>query len=110
MLKTFDTDSINCIITSSPYWGMRNYNNIDQNLEIGLEKDYKTYVENLRNVFHEAQRILKNDGSLWLKLGDKYHLKALLGMPWRVAFALMNDGWILRNDVIRILKVLTLKE
>ena len=100
MLKQFESESVNCIVTSPPYWGMRKYDDVDGNFEIGLERDYELYIGHLRAVFLEAMRILKEDGSLWLNLGDKYQGKALMGMPWRVALALIDDGWILRNDVI----------
>lgn len=100
ILKEMDNESINCIITSPPYWGMRAYDNADDSREIGNENTFEQYVANLTTIFEEARRALKNDGSLWLNLGDKYVDKALLGMPWRVAISLMNNGWIMRNDVI----------
>jgi len=95
-----DNESVNCIITSPPYWGMRAYDNEDDSREIGNEKEFEQYVTNLTNIFEEAKRVLRKDGSLWLNLGDKYVDKALLGMPWRVAISLMDSGWIMRNDVI----------
>lgn len=100
VMRSMDDAGINCVITSPPYWGMRKYDNADNELEIGNENDFLQYVVKLKTVFHEVKRILKDDGSLWLNMGDKYNGKALMGMPWRVAFALMDDGWILRNDVI----------
>lgn len=100
ILKEMDNESINCIITSPPYWGMRAYDNAGDSREIGNENTFEQYVANLTTIFEEARRALKNDGSLWLNLGDKYVDKALLGMPWRVAISLMNNGWIMRNDVI----------
>lgn len=100
VLKEMDRESVNCIITSPPYWGMRSYDNEEDSREIGNEKEFEQYVANLTTIFEEARRVLKNDGSLWLNLGDKYVDKALLGMPWRVALSLMNCGWIMRNDVI----------
>ena len=57
-------------------------------------------VQNLVQVFAEVRRVLRDDGSLWLVLGDKYQKGRLLGMPWRVALALQEDGWILRSDII----------
>jgi len=100
ILKLIPDDSINCIITSPPYWNLRQYD-VAENLNvIGNESDYLEYVENLTAIFDEAKRVLTKDGSLWLNLGDKYYNKELLGMPWRVALSLMNHGWILRNDVI----------
>lgn len=95
-----DNESVNCIITSPPYWGMRAYDNEEDSHEIGNEEKFEQYVINLTNIFEEAKRILRKDGSLWLNLGDKYVDKALLGMPWRVALSLMDSGWIMRNDVI----------
>lgn len=100
-LKELPTASVNCIITSPPYWGMRIYDNAEDENEVGNEKDFKDYVRKLTKIFTEAKRVLTNDGSFWLNLGDKYNSKALMGMPWRVAIALIDEaGWILRNDVI----------
>lgn len=95
-----DSESVNCIITSPPYWGMRVYDNGKDVHEIGNERDFGKYVDNLAGVFNEAKRVLRKDGSFWLNLGDRYVNKCLLGMPWRVAIALMDNGWMLRNDVI----------
>ena len=100
VLREMDKESVNCVITSPPYWGMRAYDNDDDSREIGNENTFEQYVSNLTVIFEEARRVLKDDGSLWLNLGDKYVDKALLGMPWRVAISLMNNGWIMRNDVI----------
>ena len=100
VLRGMDNESIDCIITSPPYWGMRAYDNEDDKHEIGNEKEFKEYVANLTTVFDEAKRVLKKEGSFWLNLGDKYVNKELLGMPWRVAISLMDNGWIMRNDVI----------
>ena len=100
VLKEMDDESVNCIITSPPYWGMRAYDNEDDSREIGNEQTFEQYVKALTTVFGEARRVLKSDGSFWLNLGDKYENKALLGMPWRVAISLIDNGWILRNDVI----------
>lgn len=100
VLREIDDETVDCVITSPPYWGLRAYDNESDEREIGNEREFKTYVEQLTAVFHESKRILKKSGSLWLNLGDRYVDKALQGMPWRVAFSLMDDGWILRNDVI----------
>ena len=115
--------SADCIVTSPPYWGKRDYGVPGQ---YGHEPSPQAYVETLREVFREARRVLAGDGTCWLNLGDSYsasaggatglhaylgrHLtthrdaglaaKNLLGLPWRVAFALQEDGWILRNAVI----------
>lgn len=100
VMKGFPDGSVNCIITSPPYWGMRFYDNEKDSNEVGNEPDFKQYVEKLTTIFVEAKRILRTDGSLWLNIGDKYNNKALMGMPWRVALSLIDTGWILRNDVI----------
>ena len=95
-------ESIGCVITSPPYWQMRKYhtNGNNSNVMVGEEKTPEEYVKKLARIFQEIKRILKSDGSVWLNLGDKYHNKNLMGMPWRVALAMQEDGWILRNDVI----------
>ena len=93
------TNSIQCIVTSPPYWGLRHYgDNIDA--EIGQEGTVSEYVKNLVDVFHLLYPALKDNGSFWLNLGDTYRNDNLMGIPWRVALALQDDGWILRNDVI----------
>jgi DNA modification methylase len=118
--------SANCIVTSPPYYGLRDYGTDGQ---YGLEASPAEYVETMRALFAELRRVLSDDGVLWLNLGDSYannsdgyrrgdrkgsegnqpHVrpkhrtlpfKNLMGIPWRVAFALQDDGWILRNDVI----------
>lgn len=100
VLKQIDSETINCVITSPPYWGMRIYDNDSNSNEIGNENQFEDYLKSLLSVFREVQRILTKDGSFWLNLGDRYVNKCLYGMPWRVAIALINDGWTLRNDVI----------
>ncbi|MGM9791020.1 MAG: DNA-methyltransferase [Candidatus Cryptobacteroides sp.] len=100
VLRDIDSESIDCVITSPPYWAMRIYDNAENVNEVGNEDDYRDYVKKLTEVFREVKRVLKKSGSLWLNLGDKYNDKALMGIPWRVALSLMDDGWILRNDVI----------
>jgi len=100
ILKTIPDESINCVVTSPPYWNLREYDVAQDSNVIGNEPDYNKYVKNLTEIFIEVKRILTKDGSLWLNLGDKYHNKELLGMPWRTALSLMDSGWILRNDVI----------
>lgn len=130
-LATLPGESVNCIVTSPPYFGLRDYGADGQ---IGLESSPVEYVEQMRAVFAEARRLLRADGVLWLNLGDSYYSgrgnpgpnsadekqearrgwtrtldkpgqpwaspKNLLGTPWRVAFALQDDGWTLRNAVI----------
>jgi len=84
-------------MTSPPYWGKREY----ENGGIGLEADYREFVQNLAAIFYELKRVLKPTGSFWLNLGDTYSDKGLVGMPWRVAFELTdNQGWTLRNSVV----------
>lgn len=115
-------------VTSPPYWGLRDYGIEGQ---LGLETSPDTYVMKLVAVFREVRRVLKDDGTLWLNLGDSYNAgrngghagggkqgndpkyakrsggnapglkpKDLVGIPWRVAFALQQDGWYLRQDII----------
>jgi len=100
VLKTFPSNAIDCVITSPPYWQLREYDNNNTHMEIGNEADFRQYIYKLTLIFTEIKRILTNQGSLWLNLGDKFNDKALMGMPWRVALSLMDTGWILRNDVI----------
>ena len=97
VLKDFPDGSIDCAMTSPPYWGKREY----QNGGIGLEDDYRDFVKDLAAIFFELQRALKPEGSFWLNIGDTYENKGLVGVPWRVAFELTDrQGWILRNSVI----------
>lgn len=132
VLASLETESVQCIVTSPPYWRKRKYT--DDPREIGQEPAPAAYVAALAEVFHEARRVLRADGTLWLNLGDGYASsstynaprsmhsendwkqagrtpnasakaaglppKNLIGLPWRVAFALQDDGWILRNDII----------
>ena len=182
-LKELDNESVQCVVTSPPYWGLRDYGTatweggkedcphfrtshqsehtitgqkksvlyggigdsiyksvcklcgakrIDQ--QLGLEDTPEEYVQSLVNVFREVKRVLKDDGTVWLNLGDSYarqggdvkdfgatssfgsstlhdkrpkakppdglKIKDLVGIPWRVAFALQDDGWYLRQDII----------
>jgi len=97
-LKDLPEQSINTCITSPPYFGLRNYQEEEQ---LGMENTPEEFVENLVGVFREVKRVLKDDGTVWLNLGDSYlPNKQLGGMPWQVAFALQTDGWILRQDII----------
>ena len=97
VLRRFPSNSVNCMVTSPPYWGQRDYT-VDN--QIGLEKRFEDYLERLREVFAEARRVLSDDGSFWLNMGDRYVNKNMVGMPWRTALALQADKWILRQDVI----------
>ena len=97
-LKGMPDQSVNCCVTSPPYFGLRDYG-VDG--QIGLEPNPDEFVAALVAVFREARRVLREDGTLWLNLGDSYGKgKQLLGIPWRVAFALQADGWYLRQDII----------
>lgn len=85
-------------VTSPPYFGLRDYRHPGQ---LGLEPTPEEYVTAMVEVFQLVRRLLADDGVLWLNLGDSYAAKKqLLGMPWRVAFALQADGWILRQDIV----------
>ncbi len=92
-----DDASAQTCVTSPPYFGLRDYGHADQ---IGAEATPTLYVARLVDVFREVRRVLRDDGTLWLNLGDSYAGKNLLGVPWRVAFALQADGWYLRQDII----------
>ena len=89
--------SVHACITSPPYWGLRDYGIAGQ---IGTERAPDEYVARLVAVFHEVRRVLRDDGTLWVNLGDSLREKQLIGIPWRVAFALQADGWFLRCDII----------
>ena len=144
LLQTLDTASVQTCVTSPPYFGLRDYG-VDG--QIGLEQTPAEYVAKLVQVFREVRRVLRDDGTLWLNLGDSYaaqrggtHMPAqtvsggeggkgdevafrgmggeqrgcahrnaskiglkhkdLIGIPWRVAFALQDDGWYLRQDIV----------
>lgn len=97
VLAMFPAGSIDCCMTSPPYWGQRTYSGGG----IGLEGDWPEYLECLLEVFAQVQRVLKPTGSFWLNIGDAYLNKALLGLPWRVALAMTDrQEWTLRNSVI----------
>jgi len=141
-----EDESIQCVVTSPPYWGLRDYGIAGQ---LGLERTPEEYVEKMVSVFREVRRVLRRDGTVWLNLGDCYATgagrafspgggkqgdtyrkmgaqvpdsknpksgipvyqpnrmpidglkpKDLVGIPWRVAFALQADGWWLRSDIV----------
>jgi site-specific DNA-methyltransferase (adenine-specific) len=97
LLKLFPDNCIDCVITSPPYWGQRSYINGG----IGLEKNWEDYIKNLLAIFSEIKRILKDNGSFWLNIGDAYQRKSMIGIPWRIALAMTDrQGWLLRNSVI----------
>ncbi len=97
LIKTLPDESINCCVTSPPYWNLRDYGVEGQ---LGLEPTPEEYVAKMVEVFREVKRVLRKDGSLWINIGDSFNIKQLVGIPWRVAFALQADGWHLRSDII----------
>jgi len=97
ILRKIPQNSVDMVITSPPYWGKREYTSGG----IGLEQNYNSFIDNLLQVIYEIKRILKQEGSFWLNIGDTYKNKSLVGIPWRIAIKMMDDqGWILRNEVI----------
>ena len=97
VLGLMPNNIVNTVVTSPPYFGQRNYNVAEQ---IGSEPSPEEYINRLVSVFQRVRSVLRDDGVLWLNLGDKYSNGTLLGLPWRVALALVDDGWLLRSDVI----------
>jgi site-specific DNA-methyltransferase (adenine-specific)/site-specific DNA-methyltransferase (cytosine-N4-specific) len=126
VLQDFPDNTFQCCVTSPPYWGLRDYGMENQ---IGAEMVLSDYISNLVSVFTEVFRVLKSDGTFWLNIGDSYtsggrtwrdsdkknkgrgmnyraptpnglKAKDLVGVPWRVAFALQAAGWHLRSDII----------
>ncbi len=128
-LREMPDESVQCCVTSPPYWGLRDYGVEGQ---LGLEATPEEYVEKLVGIFAEVDRVLRSDGTLWLNLGDSYAGRAdasrgvtyrrdrevamaprtsslsggrkknkdLVGIPWMVAFTLRAEGWYLRRDII----------
>lgn len=96
-LRQLPSEAVHCVVTSPPYWGLRDYGVSGQ---LGLEPTPGEYVAKMVEVFREVWRVLRKDGTLWLNLGDAYRNKRLIGIPWRVALALQEDGWWLRSDII----------
>ena len=97
VLGELPTASVDCAVTSPPYWRKREYDNGG----LGLEEDYRDYIADLAAICRELHRVLKPEGSFWLNIGDSYKGKGLVGIPWRVAFELTDrQGWTLRNSVI----------
>ena len=130
MLRTLSDESVDCVVTSPPYWGLRDYGHEGQ---IGLETTFGEFLEKLLGVFSEVKRVLKPNGTCWVNMGDCYTgnggqfakesflghrpkpeakrsrlvkavdglpAKSLVGQPWRLAFALQDQGWILRSEII----------
>jgi len=98
VLKCWPDEFIDCIVTSPPYFRQRDYRGTRQ--QIGLEESPQKYIERLVETFGQCRRVMKSTGTLWLVIGDKYDGGRQLGIPWRVALALMDDGWVLRADCI----------
>jgi len=125
-LADIPDNTFQCCITSPPYWGLRDYGIAGQ---IGAENDPDAYIADLVGIFREVRRTLREDGTLWLNIGDSYTSgdrrwrapdkknpgramsyrpptpkglkpKDLIGVPWRLALALQADGWFLRSDII----------
>ncbi|MEQ8784725.1 MAG: site-specific DNA-methyltransferase [Pirellulaceae bacterium] len=97
VLRAAPDELVDCVVTSPPYYRQREYPHPEQ---IGQEASPEDYVARLTTIFAEVRRVLKTSGTLWLVLGDKYVDGRLLGLPWRVALALQDDGWMLRSDII----------
>ena len=93
-------ESVQCVVSSPPYWNLRSYGIGTDNGEIGLEPTPELYVEHLVEVFREVRRVCRHDATVWVNLGDSFQDKQLVGIPWRVAFALQADGWWLRSDIV----------
>ncbi len=97
VLRELPASSIDFCMTSPPYWGKRKYHDGG----IGLEERFQDYIRSLLAIFAEVKRVLKPTGSFWLNIGDSYLDKQLLGIPWRVALAMIDQqGWVLRNSVV----------
>ncbi len=97
VLNELPEECIDCSITSPPYFGHRSY----AGGGIGQEDNWNSYVDAILEVTKEVKRVTKFTGSFWLNLGDSYDRKNLIGIPWRVAFAMVDrQGWILRNSIV----------
>lgn len=97
VLRDMPDGSADCVVTSPPYFGLRDYG-VDG--QIGQEATPDGYVDGMVGVFREVRRVLRRDGTLWLNIGDSYARKNLIGIPWRLVLAMQDDGWILRNDIV----------
>lgn len=125
IIRTMPSESVDCVVTSPPYYGLRDYGHPGQ---IGLEESPSEFIEKLVDLFREIRRVLKPQGTCWVNLGDSYSgncsrmskgrhgfgekregvftkggglpSKNLIGIPWMFAFAMRNDGWYLRQDII----------
>ena len=96
-LRLLPSDFFQCCVTSPPYWRLRDSVVPGQ---VGLEPTPEAYIDRLVEIFAEVHRTLRADGTLWLNLGDTFHQRELLGIPWRVALALRQSGWSLRSDIV----------
>jgi DNA modification methylase len=92
-----DNLGVQCLVTSPPYFNVRDYKHKEQ---IGLEKTPEEYIENLVKIFRECKRLLREDATLWVNIGDSYKDKNLIGVPWMLAFAMKADGWCWRQEII----------
>ncbi len=97
VLRTMPSESVQTCVTSPPYWNLRDYGMDGQ---IGLESTLAEYVARLVEVFEEVRRVLRDDGVLWLNLGDAMKDKNRLGIPHRVVFALQDAMWIWRDEIV----------
>jgi site-specific DNA-methyltransferase (adenine-specific) len=97
VMRGLPASCVQAIVTSPPYYGQRDYGHLDQ---VGVERTPEQYVNHIVSIFSDAKRVLRDDGTFWLNLGDKYIDGQLCGLPWRCALALKADGWVLRADVI----------
>lgn len=106
ILESFDDESVDMVITSPPYWNLRDYNSPmtewkdGKECQLGLELTIEEYISHLIEIFDEVKRVLKSSGSCWVNIGDTYKNKMLCQIPSRFAIAMSNKGWILRNEVI----------
>lgn len=97
VLKAIPDASVDCVMTSPPYWGKREYDSGG----IGQETTATEYMKNLFTIFRQVKRVLKPTGSFWLNIGDTYENQRLVGIPWRVALHLTDrEGWMMKNSVI----------
>ena len=96
-LSQLDTGSVHCIVTSPPYWGLRDYGVKDQ---WGIEADMADYLYKMHWLAGALRRVLRPDGTCWVNIGDKYLKKNLLGLPWKVAFTFQKQGWYLRSAIV----------
>ena len=96
-METLDDQSIDCIITSPPYWGQRDYDNENQ---WGSESTIQDYIDNMKKWSSQCLRVLKDEGTLFLNIGDKYVKKSLQMIPERVCIEMIQNGWVLRNTII----------